>query len=156
MFDPNLILLLEPQLAALGQVDFAAVVTFPAACYPSNRFTSAEVQAPAGDSSHPLTVASVEAMRVRILPPLRLWILPPQGKIVVTSHVIAIICAVSSTVYSLIQEFGELGAAGVLNIYLDDEVPIARFGTRWLCQQKFSMGIFQSAKTTQAGVPHFC
>ena len=56
----------------------------------------------------------------------------------------------------MIQEFGELGAAGVLTIYLDDEAPIARFGTRWLCQQKFTMGIFKSAKTTQAGVPHFC
>ena len=53
VFDPNLILLLAPQLVPLGQVNPATVVAFPAACYPSNRFTSAEVQARTGDSSHP-------------------------------------------------------------------------------------------------------
>ena len=74
----------------------------------------------------------------------------------VTSHTIAIICAVSSKVDAVMFDFAELGAAGVLTIYLDDSAPIARFGTRWLCQNKFSKGLFASVRTTQAGIPHFC
>ena len=60
VLDPSLLLLLDDQnktLTTLGRIDAEAILSFPSACFPSNRLTPAEVQERVRDSHRLLVLA---------------------------------------------------------------------------------------------------
>ena len=79
-----------------------------------------------------------------------------QGKIVFVLQPSIIICALVHNLDTYLAGLGELGAAGVVTVYLDDGFPIAQYGTRWLCQQKFTKGVFKKPNAPPGGIPYFC
>ena len=79
-----------------------------------------------------------------------------QGKIVFMLQPSIILCSLVYDLDITFAELGELGVAGVVTVYLDNGSPIANYGTRWLCQMKFTKGLFTRPNAPPGGVPYFC